>query len=121
MMPLMALGVLMSTSRSSLLAMIVLSLFLMIRELKDKSKAKKVYRIFALLMFAVFLSLFVFTFAQDYLHLSSEFIDNVTNRLVDEPIQVINKNLGKNYKAEKSFLLIALATASVMDVTCSFS
>jgi hypothetical protein len=100
MMPLMALGVLMSTSRSSLLAMIVISLFLMVRELKDKSKAKKVYRVFGLLMFAVFLALFVFTFAQDYLHLSSEFIDNVTNRLVDEPIQVLNKNLGKNYKAE---------------------
>ncbi len=100
-MPIMALGVMMSTSRSSLLAMICITLFLMVRELKDKSKAKRVYRIFGMMLIAIFLSLFVFVFLQDALHLSSDFIESITNRLIDEPIQMVNKHLGRNYNVQQ--------------------
>jgi hypothetical protein len=99
--PIMGLGVLMSTSRSSLLAAISISLILLFRELKHYSRAKRVYKIFGMLLVAVFLSLFVFTFLQDYFNLSSEFIENITFRLIDEPIQVINKNLGNNYNVQQ--------------------
>jgi len=99
--PIMGLGVLMSTSRSSLLAVIVLSLFLLIRELKHYSRAKRVYKIFAMMLVAFFMALFIFIFLQDYLHLSSEFLENITNRMVDEPIQVLNKALGENYNVQQ--------------------
>jgi len=99
--PIMGLGVLMSTSRSTLLATIVISLILLARELRHHSRAKRVYNILGLLVVAVFMALFVFTFMQDTLHLSKDFVDNITNRLIDEPIQVLNKALGKNYNASE--------------------
>ncbi len=99
--PVMGLGILMSTSRSSLLATIVISLFLLVRELKHHSRAKKVYRIFGMMLVALFMALFVFIFLQDYLHLSNEFLENITNRMVDEPIQVLNKALGENYNVQQ--------------------
>lgn len=99
--PVMGLGILMSTSRSTLLATIVISFILLARELRHHSKAKRVYNILGLLVVAVFMALFVFTFMQDTLHLSSEFVDNITNRLIDEPIQVLNKALGRNYNVQQ--------------------
>lgn len=99
--PIMGLGILMSTSRSSLLATIVISFILLFRELRHSGRAKRVYNIFGLLLGAVFMALFVFTFMQDTLHLSSEFIESITNRLIDEPIQVLNKALGKNYNVSQ--------------------
>jgi hypothetical protein len=97
----MGLGILMSTSRSTLLATIVISFILLARELRHHSRAKRVYNIIGLLVVAVFMALFVFTFMQDTLHLSSEFVENITNRLIDEPIQVLNKALGKNYNVSE--------------------
>ncbi len=99
--PVMGLGILMSTSRSTLLATIVISFILLARELRHHSRAKRVYNIIGLLVVAVFMALFVFTFMQDTLHLSSEFVENITNRLIDEPVQVLNKALGKNYNVSE--------------------
>jgi hypothetical protein len=99
--PVMGLGILMSTSRSTLLATIVISFILLARELRHHSRAKRVYNILGLLVVAVFMALFVFTFMQDTLHLSSEFMDSITNRLIDEPIQVLNKALGRNYNVQQ--------------------
>lgn len=99
--PVMGLGILMSTSRSTLLATIVISFILLFRELRHSGRAKRVYNIFGLLLVAVFMALFVFTFMQDTLHLSSEFVESITNRLIDEPIQVLNKALGKNYNVQQ--------------------
>src|SRR5688572_20708924 len=99
--PIMGLGILMSTSRSSLLATIVISFILLFRELRHSGRAKRVYNIFGLLLVAVFMALFVFTFMQDTLHLSSEFVESITNRLIDEPVQVLNKALGKNYNVSQ--------------------
>lgn len=100
-MPVMGLGILMSTSRSTLLATIVISVILLARELRHHSRAKRVYNILGLLVVAILMALFVFTFMQDTFHLSSEFVDNITNRLIDEPIQVLNKALGRNYNVQQ--------------------
>ena len=98
--PVMFLGVLMSTSRSALLAIIFICFILVGRELKDKEKAKRVY---SMLMFGVggiFLALFLFLMAQSYLNIDSAFMDEITSRLIDEPVAVINKNLGLKYNAQ---------------------
>ncbi|MBS1932845.1 MAG: O-antigen ligase family protein [Bacteroidetes bacterium] len=98
--PVMFLGILMSTSRSSLLGMIGISFFLISRELKHRERAKKAYMLITLALSALFISLFLFTSLESYFKLSSEFTDKITGRLIDEPIAVFEKHMGMNYNAQ---------------------
>ena len=47
----------------------------------------------------LFLSLFLFTTLQSYFSLESDFIERISQRLIDEPVAVFNKHLGMNYNA----------------------
>ncbi len=96
----MFLGVLMSTSRSTLLGIIIISVFLIFRELKHRERAKKAYMLISMAIGIVFVCLFLFTTLQSYLNVDSEFMERIMFRLVDEPIAVLNKHLGMNYNVQ---------------------
>jgi len=98
--PVMFLGVLMSTSRSTLLGIIVISIVLITRELKHRERAKKAFLLIFLAIGVLFLSLFLFTTLQSYFTLESDFIERISQRLIDEPVAVFNKHLGMNYNAQ---------------------
>jgi len=98
--PVMFLGVLMSTSRSSLLGIIGISIFLIGRQLRSKESSKKAVKLITLGIAAIFLALFIFVTVQQVLDLNSEFVENITQRMVDEPIAVFNKHMGFNYNAQ---------------------
>ncbi|MCR6720340.1 MAG: hypothetical protein NVV59_08585 [Chitinophagaceae bacterium] len=98
--PLMMLGTLMSTSRSSLLAFILISLFLIGKGMKRSDTKKNVYKIISMITAAIFAMILFFTTLYDLLPLESDFIDNITMRLIDEPIAVLNKQLGYNYNVQ---------------------
>jgi hypothetical protein len=49
---------------------------------------------------AIFLALFIFVTVQQVLNLKSEFADNITQRMIDEPVAVFNKHMGFNYNAQ---------------------
>jgi hypothetical protein len=97
--PVMFLGVLMSTSRSTLLGIIVISMVLITRELRHKERAQKALLLITMAIGILFLSLFLFTTLQSYFTLESDFVERISQRLVDEPIAVFNKHLGMNYNA----------------------
>jgi len=97
--PIMFLGVLMSTSRSTLLGIIVISIVLIARELKHRERAQKALLLITLAVGILFLSLFLFTTLQSYFTLESDFIERISQRLIDEPVAVFNKHLGMNYNA----------------------
>lgn len=99
-MPLMILGVLMSTSRSALLGIIGISLYLIARQLRSSNQSKKTARRIILGMGIVVLSLFLFTSLKDVFNLNSQFLDDITLRLVDEPVAVFYKHMGLNYDAQ---------------------
>jgi len=99
--PVMFLGVLMSTSRSSLLGMIGASIFLISKELKDKERARRAYQLIFVALGVIILALFVFSVLSNYLNLDVEFIERISSRLVDEPIAVLNKYLGNTYNAQE--------------------
>ena len=80
--PVMFLGVLMSTSRSSLLGIIAVSVFLISRELRDRKRAKKAFKLISIAVVTLCISLFLFTAAQSYLKLSGEFI-GANKRTID--------------------------------------
>jgi len=98
--PMMFLGVLMSTSRSSLLGIIGISIFLIGRQLKSKESSKKAVKLITMGIAVIFLGLFVFVTVQQVLDLNSEFVQNITQRMIDEPVAVFNKHMGFNYNAQ---------------------
>lgn len=98
--PVQFLGVLMSTSRSTLLGLIFISIFLISRELKHKERAKKAYMLISMAVGIIFFCIFVFVTLQSYLNINSEFMERITFRLIDEPIAVLNKHMGMNYNVQ---------------------
>ena len=98
--PIMFLGVLMSTSRSSLLGIIGISIFLIGRQLRSKESSKKAVKLITMGIAVIFLGLFIFVTVQQVLSLNSEFLDNITQRMIDEPVAVFYKHMGFNYNAQ---------------------
>jgi O-antigen ligase len=98
--PIMFLGVLMSTSRSSLLGIIGISIFLIGRQLRSKQSSRKAVRLLTLGIGAIFIALFLFATVQQVFNLNNHFLENITQRLVDEPVAVFNKHMGFNYNAQ---------------------
>lgn len=98
--PIMFLGVLMSTSRSSLLGIIGISIYLIGRNLRSRERSRKAAKLIVIGVAVVFLALFLFSAVKDIFNLSSEFLDSITGRLVDEPVAVFHKHLGLNYNAQ---------------------
>ena len=98
--PIMFLGVLMSTSRSSLLGMIGISFLLLVQLFKSKGGAALATKIILLGIGTIAISIVTFLFLQEVLNLRSDFVYRISLRLVDEPIAVLNKKLGLNYNAQ---------------------
>jgi hypothetical protein len=98
--PIMFLGVLMSTSRSSLLGIIGISIFLIGKQLTSRESSKKAVKLIMMGIGAIFLALFIFVTVQQVLNLKSEFAENITQRMIDEPVAVFNKHMGFNYNAQ---------------------
>jgi hypothetical protein len=98
--PLMLLGVLMSTSRSSLLGLIGISIYLLRLLFKSGQNAQKAIRVVMIMASALILSFLLFSVVKDSLNLRVDFIDRITDRLIDEPVAVFSKRLGLNYNAQ---------------------
>ena len=97
--PVMFLGVIMSTSRSTLLGLIVAIIVLVISSVKNSENAKRTYRILGLAFGIIFLALIVFISAESLFNLDSTFVTSITDRLISEPIAVFRKSFGYSYNA----------------------
>jgi O-antigen ligase len=98
--PLMFLGVLLSTSRGALVAMIIMTVILIGKALVSQNKGKRAYTLITITVVCLILSLFVMQIATSVLGISSEFLDTITVRLVDEPLAMINKMMGNSYSVD---------------------
>ncbi|HSF44402.1 MAG TPA: O-antigen ligase family protein [Chitinophagaceae bacterium] len=98
--PLMLMGVLMSTSRSTLLGLIAATIFIMYRGVKDPVARKRTFAVLSISGILAGVVLFSFIAIQSFFDLDSEFINNISFRLVEEPIAVIRKNLGYSYDVQ---------------------
>ena len=96
-MPVYFMGVLMSTSRSSLLGLIAITLMLVFYGIKDKENAKRYYKILGMSFSIIVVVIFGFIAAQSMFDLDAEFLESITYRLTEEPVAVIKKNLGYSY------------------------
>jgi hypothetical protein len=98
--PLMLLGVLMSTSRSSLLGLIGISIYLLHMLIRSGRNSREAIRIIVIMTSAIVLSFMLFNLLKDVFNLKVEFLERITERMIDEPVAVINKRLGLNYNAQ---------------------
>jgi len=99
-MPPMFLGVLLSTSRGALVAMIIMTVFLLGKGLMSRTKGKRASRILSITVVCIILAIFILPIATSVLGIKSEFLETLTTRLVDEPLAMINKMMGNSYKVE---------------------
>ncbi|MEO8404384.1 MAG: O-antigen ligase family protein [Chitinophagaceae bacterium] len=97
MMPVMFLGTLLSTSRSSLLLVFIFALVMVIRALMSQNKGKKAYTLVVMTIACLFITLFIFQIVGSMLGSDSGFITTITGRLIDEPMAMINRALGNSY------------------------
>ncbi|MDP4263349.1 MAG: O-antigen ligase family protein [Bacteroidota bacterium] len=100
-MPVMFMGVLLSTSRSSLLILIIISVILITRGLLSRKNSKKAYKLVIVTVSCLILALFLFQILNVVFSVQSEFIEQITARLIDEPVAIINRALGNDFKADK--------------------
>ncbi len=95
--PVMFLGVLMSTSRSTLLGIIVMSIVLILNAIKYKDQKNRVYKIGALCIGTIFIGILLFSLLGKYINLDSSFVDQIVARLTEEPVALIRKTFGYSY------------------------
>jgi oligosaccharide repeat unit polymerase len=98
--PCMFVGVLMSTSRSSLLALIIISILIVFNGLRRIEYRRKVYRIGSFALVASIVGILLFSTVGMYFKLDNKFADEVVLRLTEEPIAMIQKALGYNYDVQ---------------------
>jgi O-antigen ligase len=98
--PLMFLGVIMSTSRSALLATLVVAFVLILNGIKYKEQKQRLYKIGALFIGLILIGGLLFTTFGKYFSLDANFIDQATYRLTEEPVAIIKKALGYNYNVQ---------------------
>jgi O-antigen ligase len=96
-MPIMFLGTLLSTSRSSLLLIVIVALVLIVKALMSANKGKKAYTLLMMTVACLFITLFIFQIITSIIGTESEFLVTITARLVDEPVAMLNRALGNNY------------------------
>ncbi len=95
--PVMLLGVLMSTSRSAILGLLVITILIILNSINFREQKKRVAKIGMLGIGAIMLSMLLFATVGKYLNLDSGFIDGIVSRLSDEPIAMVKKALGQPY------------------------
>lgn len=98
-MPAMFLGVLLSTSRSSLLILIIISLVLIARGLVSQQKGKKASTLVVITVACLCIVLFLFQIIQSFISTESDFFAQITARMIDEPMAMLNRALGNQYDA----------------------
>lgn len=98
--PAMLLGVVMSTSRSALMSLIVVAVFIGFTSFRYQEQRKKVIRISVFMTGAALTAMLLFSTIAMSLNLDSKFVDELVNRLAEEPIAIIQKAMGQSYNVQ---------------------
>ncbi len=98
--PLLFLGVLMSTSRSTIFGLIIASSIILYIGSRNPILSGKVYTTLGIMGVIIGGILFLFLSLSSFLDLDYSFISNITYRLVEEPVAVIRKYMGLSYNVQ---------------------
>lgn len=99
-MPVMFFGVLLSTSRSSLLILIIVSIVLITRGLMSRENSSKAYKLVVVSISCLVIAFFMFSMLSSLFNIDSGFMEQITARLIDEPVAIFNRAMGNDFKEE---------------------
>jgi hypothetical protein len=95
--PFMLLGILMSTSRSAILGLLVISILIILKSINYQEQKKRIIKVAVFGIGIGLVGIFLFSVLGKYLNLDSRFLDEVISRLSDEPIAILKKAMGQPY------------------------
>ncbi len=95
--PIMLGGVMMSTSRSSILGLLVVTILIILNGINYRDQKKKLAKIGTLFIGSAVIGMLLFAVVGKYINLDSKFLDEVISRLVDEPVAMLKRALGQPY------------------------
>lgn len=95
--PVMLIGVVMSTSRSAILALLLITLMVVLKGINYRDQKKRLAKIGAFGAGAAFAAFLMMATVGKLVNLDSKFIDDITDRLTQEPIAMVQKALGQSY------------------------
>ena len=95
--PIMLMGVLMSTSRSAILGLLIMTILIVLNSINFQEQKKKVVKVTVMFIGASFMAVLLFASLGKYLNLDSGFIDGIVSRLSQEPVAIVQKALGQPY------------------------
>jgi hypothetical protein len=93
----MFLGVLMSTSRSSILALLIVSILIILNGINYKEQKRRIAKIGSFSVGAVIIGFLLYATFGKYVNLDSKFVDEIISRMAQEPVAVLNRALGQSY------------------------
>ena len=95
--PIMLLGVLMSTSRSALLGLLVVIILIVLNGINYREQKRKITKITIFIVGTALAGVLLFAIFGRFLNLNSRFIDEMISRMSDEPVAILKKSLGQQY------------------------
>jgi oligosaccharide repeat unit polymerase len=96
-MPLMLIGVILSTSRSSIMALLLVSVLIVLNGINYNDQKRRLAKIGVFIAGAGFIGFLLFATVGRYVNLDTKFIDEVSFRLTQEPIAILKRAMGQSY------------------------
>lgn len=98
--PVMLMGVVMSTSRSSILGLLLISILIILNGINYKEQKRRISKIIALGFGAVFVGFLLMATVGKYVNLDAKFVEDISDRLLDEPMAILKKATGQSYNVQ---------------------
>jgi hypothetical protein len=95
--PVVLSGVFMSTSRSAILALLIVTIWIILSSINYREQKRRVAKVGAFSLGAAAIGFLLLATVGKYVSLDSKFIDEITSRLSQEPIAIVKKALGESY------------------------
>ncbi|MDP4131413.1 MAG: O-antigen ligase family protein [Bacteroidota bacterium] len=95
--PVMLGGVMMSTSRSAILALLIISILIILNSINYQEQKKKLAKVGTFSIGVAVVSILLFASVGKYVNLNSKIVDEITSRLTQEPVAIIQKAMGQSY------------------------
>ena len=95
--PIMVIAVFMSTSRSAIMALLIVTLLVILKRINYRDQKRRLAKIGAFGIGTVLIGFLMMATIGKYVNLDSKFIEDITDRLSQEPIAMVQKALGQSY------------------------
>jgi hypothetical protein len=95
--PIMLLGVFMSTSRSAILALLIITILIIINGINYKEQKRRLAKVGVFAIGAAMIGFLLLALLGKYINLNTKVLDEISSRLTEEPVAMLQKAMGQSY------------------------